>query len=323
MPTAWYNSERRWGRSRAPGCCVCRRDRCEMGRPPGTTVFVGNISYETTEEQLRDVFSQVGNVVSFRLMYDHETGRAKGFGFAEYEDKETAMSARRNLNGAELNGRSLRVDLTESDKQSASANGALPAPAGGAPPQIQPPHLQAHPALPGSLASQNPSMAMMSLAEIHDTMVHLKRAIVKNPNEIRELLLSSPQLAHAILQGQIMLGMVPPPLMPPPPSQQQQQGMPMPPGMPARGMMPSGPPPPLGPPGPPGQQGPPPQAQQVLDEQTALLNRVMSMTPQQIASLPPDQRDHVLQLQATVNSQLAAQGPGRPGPGPPQQMSFR
>lgn len=49
-----------------------------MGRPPGTTVFVGNISYETTEEQLKDVFSQAGNVLSFRLMYDHETGRAKG-----------------------------------------------------------------------------------------------------------------------------------------------------------------------------------------------------------------------------------------------------
>jgi len=80
-----------------------------MGRPPGTTIFVGNISYDTTEDQLKEVFSQVGNVVSFRLKYDHETGRAKGFGFCEYEDKETAMSARRNLNGTELNGRPLTL----------------------------------------------------------------------------------------------------------------------------------------------------------------------------------------------------------------------
>lgn len=183
-----------------------------MGRPPGTTVFVGNISYDTTEEQLHEVFSQVGNVVNFRLMHDSETGRAKGYGFCEYEDKETAMSARRNLNGTMLNGRPLRVDFTDSDKQIAARNGPSigqnvtpPASKQGAQNvgqknvhQMQHPHLQ-HAALPPALASANPSMERMSLPEVHQTMLHLKKAIVQNPNEMRDLLLANPRLAQAIM----------------------------------------------------------------------------------------------------------------------------
>ncbi|CAH1798142.1 unnamed protein product, partial [Owenia fusiformis] len=73
------------------------------------SVFVGNISYDTTEEQLREIFSQVGPVISFRLVYDRETGKPKGYGFCEYEDVETAQSAMRNLNNFDLSGRPLRV----------------------------------------------------------------------------------------------------------------------------------------------------------------------------------------------------------------------
>lgn len=48
----------------------------------------------------------------FRLVYDRETGKPKGYGFCEYKDQETAMSAMRNLNGFELNGRTLRGGLS-------------------------------------------------------------------------------------------------------------------------------------------------------------------------------------------------------------------
>ncbi|ELR13547.1 cleavage stimulation factor 64kDa subunit, partial [Acanthamoeba castellanii str. Neff] len=71
-------------------------------------VFVGNIPYDATEEQLTEIFSSVGPVTCFRLVFDRETGKPKGFGFCEYRDTETAMSAMRNLNGYDINGRALR-----------------------------------------------------------------------------------------------------------------------------------------------------------------------------------------------------------------------
>ncbi|KAJ6798128.1 cleavage stimulating factor 64-like [Iris pallida] len=79
-------------------------------------VFVGNIPYDATEEQLIQICEEVGPVVSFRLVLDRETGKPKGYGFCEYKDEETALSARRNLQGYEINGRQLRVDFAENDK---------------------------------------------------------------------------------------------------------------------------------------------------------------------------------------------------------------
>lgn len=80
------------------------------------TVFVGNIPYDATEEQLKEICREVGPVISFRLVTDRETGKPKGYGFCEYTDEETALSARRNLQGYEINGRQLRVDFAENDK---------------------------------------------------------------------------------------------------------------------------------------------------------------------------------------------------------------
>ncbi|KAG8385075.1 hypothetical protein BUALT_Bualt03G0003800 [Buddleja alternifolia] len=81
-------------------------------------VFVGNIPYDASEEQLIQICEEVGPVVSFRLVIDRETGKPKGYGFCEYKDEETALSARRNLQGYEINGRQLRVDFAENDKNS-------------------------------------------------------------------------------------------------------------------------------------------------------------------------------------------------------------
>ena len=57
-------------------------------------------------------------LLSFRLVIDRESGKPKGYGFCEYKDEETALSARRNLQGYEINGRQLRVDFAENDKNS-------------------------------------------------------------------------------------------------------------------------------------------------------------------------------------------------------------
>ncbi|GAA5886008.1 hypothetical protein JCM5296_007061 [Sporobolomyces johnsonii] len=78
-------------------------------------VFVGNLPFDYTEEQFIEVFSSVGPVVSFRLVFDHATGKPKGFGFCEYRDADTAASALRNLQGVEVGGRGLRLDFADTD----------------------------------------------------------------------------------------------------------------------------------------------------------------------------------------------------------------
>ncbi|EJF61815.1 hypothetical protein BD309DRAFT_972229 [Dichomitus squalens] len=78
-------------------------------------VFVGNVPYNMAEDQLIDVFKSVGQVVGLRLVFDRDTGKPKGYGFCEFADHETAASAVRNLNGYEIGGRPLRIDLADSD----------------------------------------------------------------------------------------------------------------------------------------------------------------------------------------------------------------
>jgi RNA recognition motif-containing protein len=84
-----------------------------MEKAAGRSVFVGNIPYDATEEDLMGLFREVGPVVSFRLVYDKETGRPKGMGFCEFADAAAAQSALRNLNGREFKGRTLRVDVAD------------------------------------------------------------------------------------------------------------------------------------------------------------------------------------------------------------------
>lgn len=77
------------------------------------TVFIGNIPYDASEEDLKGIFGRVGSVESLRLVYDRDTKQPKGYGFCDYSDPDTAMSAVRNLNDAEFNGRKLRIDLAD------------------------------------------------------------------------------------------------------------------------------------------------------------------------------------------------------------------
>ncbi|GAA5833515.1 hypothetical protein JCM5353_007948 [Sporobolomyces roseus] len=86
-------------------------------------VFVGNLPFDYTEEQFVEVFNSVGPVVSFRLVFDHGTGKPKGFGFCEYRDADTAASALRNLQGVEVGGRGLRLDFADTDDAPPSKRG--------------------------------------------------------------------------------------------------------------------------------------------------------------------------------------------------------
>jgi RNA recognition motif-containing protein len=75
----------------------------------GKKLYVGSLSYSTTESGLENFFSQVGAVDSVRIITDRDTGRAKGFGFVEMSNDADAARAINELNGAELDGRTLIV----------------------------------------------------------------------------------------------------------------------------------------------------------------------------------------------------------------------
>lgn len=72
-------------------------------------MYVGNLPFSSTEDDLRDLFSQYGEVQSANIIYDRESGRSRGFGFVEMAE-ESADSAMEALNGNEFGGRTLRVN---------------------------------------------------------------------------------------------------------------------------------------------------------------------------------------------------------------------
>jgi RNA recognition motif-containing protein len=73
-------------------------------------IYVGNLPYKTTNDDLYDMFQSFGDVASARVITDHETGRSKGFGFVEMADDDQAKAAIEELNGVELGGRPLTVN---------------------------------------------------------------------------------------------------------------------------------------------------------------------------------------------------------------------
>jgi len=78
-------------------------------------IFVGNLSFNVTETELRELFEEHGTVTSLRLITDRDTGRSRGFGFVEMEnaDADTAIKA---LNGLDLQGRNIKVNQAEERK---------------------------------------------------------------------------------------------------------------------------------------------------------------------------------------------------------------
>ena len=76
-------------------------------------IYVGNLSYSTSEEDISTAFSQYGTVDSANLIMDRSTGRSKGFGFVEMNVDTEAQTAIDALNGKDLDGRSLNVNLAK------------------------------------------------------------------------------------------------------------------------------------------------------------------------------------------------------------------
>lgn len=229
----------------------------------GRVVFIGNIPYGVSEEVICEIFGRAGSVVNFRLVYDKETGKPKGFGFLEYRDVDQAAAAVRNLNGHEIMGRSLKVDYSNDNSGGKSTQNhdnqqrapppahfdpnshSMPNGAADLPPLPQgvdlPPGLTAPEAISKTLSAIPP-------AQLVDIISQMKTLVATDPQKATAILQQAPQLSFAVIQALILMGLVdqniigsllqqqpqqpqaqqqPPPPMPyaqaPPPHFQQQQ----------------------------------------------------------------------------------------------------
>lgn len=318
-------------------------------------IFVGNLAFSTTEEQLHQAFSEIGRVLKVRMVTDLETGKPRGFAFIEFEDPQVALSAIRNMNDYELNGRRIRVNFSNSSHlealagrlgmdlsqqtQRSSGGGGGTSGSGGV-------------SSSGGAGTQAvaESLKSMTKGEMYDVVAKLKEVADRDPDEARRLLSGHPQLPEAILHLMSKLDMIKTPvstegyaalnpaatlgLPPPPPPQaatapraadpraridprvaaastavprkdpraamdpRQQQAATASTTLPAM----QAPPPPQFPVPPPSMQVPPPMPPQagVANLDPALIQQVMSLTPQQIAQLPPDGQQSIFELRQQI-----------------------
>ncbi|KAI0008813.1 hypothetical protein F4779DRAFT_417438 [Xylariaceae sp. FL0662B] len=298
-------------------------------KPPSRVVFVGNIPYGLSEEQISDIFSTAGKVINFRLVYDRETGRPKGFGFAEYPDADSAASAVRNLNDYEIMGRKLRVDYSTEgrvdgdDNNNASAgygqasNGtshlpSQPTPAGSLPPL--PPGVSLP---PGASATDAISQTLSALppTQLLDILSQMKFLATTDPERATELLAQAPQLSYAIFQALLLMGLVSPEAIhsvvdtsaAPPPMAQLPVGYP-PAAVPQYPGAAIATPPVAAPYAPPttsaAQPGfAPPASAPASTDSDALVQQVMSLSQEVIDRLPDQERQQVMALRSSFMAQ--------------------
>lgn len=173
-------------------------------------------------------------MLNFRLVYDKDTGRPKGFGFAEFADGDAAASAVRNLNDYELMGRKLRVDWSNdggpsdanhqnnhSNYTSNAINGAdsagqhqhqhqphqQQASSGAAPLPPLPPGADLPPGLtcPDAISR---TLSSLPPTQLLDILTQMKALVLTDPGKATELLRQAPQLSYAIFQSLLLLGLV-------------------------------------------------------------------------------------------------------------------
>ncbi|KAK2807320.1 hypothetical protein FQN50_005474 [Emmonsiellopsis sp. PD_5] len=289
----------------------------------GKSVFLGNIPYNLTEEQVKDILSSAGTVTKFRLMINPETGKPKGYGFADFADADAAASAVRNLNDYEIMGRKIRVDWPHNNEKDSvppdySQQGLMQGMQGqdqsamqGQAPVLPP--LPPGTELPPNLTCPNAisqTLASLPAPQLLDVITQMKSLVMADPARATELLRQAPHLAYAIFQALLLMNLVdygvlgsvveqasqpsaqPPQAQPPPHIPQQYQPYPPVPGQISTPPIQHTPfaPPPIPP------QQPPQQAPGQIPGQEELIQQVLSMPQSAIDALPPTERAQIMML---------------------------
>jgi cleavage stimulation factor subunit 2 len=167
------------------------------------------------EPQIIEWLSNVGQVTSFRLIDDHQTKQSKGYGFATFADQDTAEAAIRNLNGAEWNGRQIKVDwpnATDKDLLSRPAGAPTATPAAAAPTQTSllpqlPPGMDLNPNVTAEDAISK-TLSALPATQLLDILTQMQGLVQQDPSRAQALLEQSPQLSYAIFQVLLNLKLV-------------------------------------------------------------------------------------------------------------------
>lgn len=185
---------------RTPGSVVAMPPNDKAGR----VVFIGNIPYGGTEELIVETLGRVGQVLNFRLVYDKETGRPKGFGFAEFADADAAASAVRNLNDYEVMGRKLRVDWSNDNGAGDNAPTSYAAPSAPIPMNGQPD--PAAGAQSGALPPLPPGAELAPNVTVPDAISRTLSTLPPSQlldilSQMKGLVMSDPGKAMSLLRG--------------------------------------------------------------------------------------------------------------------------
>lgn len=152
----------------------------------GCSVFVGNIDFDIDEQKVIEELSTVGKVVSFRMMYDKNTGKSKGYGFCEYESPLIAETAMKTLK-ISFNGRPVKINYAEND---------LPQKAREPTTKL----LQID-----SIMNVLDTFDQTNLKEVID---YLKKMAIDQPTQLKDLLDQNPSLVVSLLTALVKLNLV-------------------------------------------------------------------------------------------------------------------
>ncbi len=89
----------------------------------GNKLFVGNLSWDTTDQSLQDAFGQFGEITEAKVITDRDTGRSRGFGFVTFADDAAAEKASSVLDGSTLDGRSIKVNEAQPRRERSGGYG--------------------------------------------------------------------------------------------------------------------------------------------------------------------------------------------------------
>lgn len=164
-------------------------------------VYIGNIPFDYTEEQVLEIAKSVGPVIDLKLLFDPMTGKSKGYAFIKYGDHETAASAVRNLNNMAIGNRNIKCSFSND-------NSAFPDNSNG--------NIDKLPALPLGIQLFNnqtiPQAISSALAGLDqrsafELIKEAKLMSQKNPTLMKKLLDQFPQLAHALVETSLLLNL--------------------------------------------------------------------------------------------------------------------
>lgn len=167
-------------------------------------VFVGNISYDCSEDLLFQLFNRIGGLEQFKILKDTNASSHRGYGFLEFNNEDSAMLCYKTLNGMECMGRPLRLDLGDTDIASLDMLGTTRQRDLA---DLQSQMIGPHP-ISGLAEAANKVLSKLSIEQLFFVIDHARVWAQNNPAECRAYLTKNPGVAYALQFAQFTVGMV-------------------------------------------------------------------------------------------------------------------